>query len=363
MEMGQQQTEIRQLQAVQGQLQVLMQKVLGQSQSGSAEMTQIINPAVQTNLNDLIKAQRDKVVRMSQDQSFRLRQAHPAADDKYQHRVVINQQEMPEANDPYRNASFDQSLASQSKLIRVPNQFTNKLQEKAKNFEQQRLLNQSPHGGQQPQFFQHNGSSDYIMASKSPTNKHDQTGLYSTWNNQPGAAPAQPQPHADASINERVPDGSSPRRFQMMQASLVGSSHLHFANDAATAPQPGGIGQTPNHGRAFSPIPHRHQAPGAQDKEAVLSPTSRQVLGNLMGLQHQSRPQTNIVLQQETIPEQPEKEQNLDNTNDYSQDEQQQEFARNAALAGNPEGQAIRIQNGNQVQNEGRRHIQYQQSE
>lgn len=89
----------------------------------------------------------------------------------------------------------------------------------------------------------------------------------------------------------------------MMQASLVGSSHLQFMNDAGAAPQPGSIGQTPNQGRAFSPIPHRNLPPGAQDKEAMLSPTSRQMLGNLMGLQQQSRPQTNIVLQQETIPE------------------------------------------------------------
>ena len=39
LEIGQQQTEIQQLQAVQAQLQVLMQTVAGQSRSGSKEMT------------------------------------------------------------------------------------------------------------------------------------------------------------------------------------------------------------------------------------------------------------------------------------------------------------------------------------
>jgi hypothetical protein len=36
---------------------------------------------------------------------------------------------------------FDASLDSKSKLISVPNQFTNKLKEKAEGFEQQRLIN------------------------------------------------------------------------------------------------------------------------------------------------------------------------------------------------------------------------------
>ena len=97
-----------------------MQRV-GQSRSGNLEVTSIINPAVQTNLNDLIKAQREKVVRMSQDQSFRLRQERAGVEDKYQHRVLINQNDEPGAQDSSRNASFDQSLASNSKLIRVPN--------------------------------------------------------------------------------------------------------------------------------------------------------------------------------------------------------------------------------------------------
>ena len=34
-----------------------------------------------------------------------------------------------------QNDQFDKSLASHSKLINVPNQFTNKLKEKAENFE------------------------------------------------------------------------------------------------------------------------------------------------------------------------------------------------------------------------------------
>ena len=46
------------------------------------------------------------------------------------------------------------------------------------------------------------------------------------------------------------------------------------------------------------------------------------MIGNLMALQQQTRPQTNLVYSQEAIPEQPENEQNLDNTNDYSMDEQ-----------------------------------------
>ena len=134
----------------------------------------------------------------------------------------------------------------------------------------------------------------------------------------------------------------SPQKVQM-QASLAGSSHLQFMNDAAATNQPGSIGETPNQGRTFSPIPHKNLLPGAQDKEAVLSPTSRQMLGNLMGLHQQSRPQTNIVLQQETILEQPEKEQNLDNTNDYSYDEQMQ-MARQAARTKYQEGDAMRLQ-------------------
>jgi hypothetical protein len=42
---------------------------------------------------------------------------------------------------PDRNAAFDKSLSSNSKLISVPNQFANKLKEKAENFEYQRLMN------------------------------------------------------------------------------------------------------------------------------------------------------------------------------------------------------------------------------
>lgn len=179
------------------------------------------------------------------------------------------------------------------------------------------------------------------MPNKSPTNRHDQSGLYSTWN-QHGAPPAQ-VPHADASMNERAQETMSPQKAQMMHASLAGSSHLQFMNEPGAANRPGAIGETPNQGRTFSPIPHRNLPPGAQDKETVLSPTSRQMLGNLMGLHQQSRPQTNIVLQQETILEQPEKEQNLDNTNDYSHDEQMH-VARRAANPQQREDEAIRIQ-------------------
>ena len=46
-----------------------MQKVVDKNDRGAAgsgaEMTSIINPSVQTNLNELIKTQRDKVLRMS----------------------------------------------------------------------------------------------------------------------------------------------------------------------------------------------------------------------------------------------------------------------------------------------------------
>ena len=35
--------------------------------------------------------------------------------------------------------AFDQSLSSNSKLISVPNQFANKLKQKAEDFEQQRM--------------------------------------------------------------------------------------------------------------------------------------------------------------------------------------------------------------------------------
>jgi len=147
-----------------------------------------------------------------------------------------------------------------------------------------------------------------------------------------------------------------------MQASLVGSSHLQFMNDGAQPNQPGSIGETPNQGRVFSPIPHRNLPPGAQDKEGVLSPTSRQVLGNLMGLHQQNRPQTNIVLQQDTIVEQPEKEQNLDNTNDYSHDEQMA-FEMRTAHQGIEHSEAIRIQQSQLVDKERRTNIKYQQSE
>lgn len=43
--------------------------------------------------------------------------------------VEVQGRELPRAQ------QFDESLASNSKLIRVPNQFANKLKEKAENFE------------------------------------------------------------------------------------------------------------------------------------------------------------------------------------------------------------------------------------
>lgn len=105
--------------AVKNQLNSMMGKA-----SGSG-LTSIMNPNVQNGLNELIKTQRDQIIRMSQSQSIR--------DDA----------------SPDRNAAFDKSLSSNSKLISVPNQFANKLKEKAENFEYQRLMNnQSPKADQ-----------------------------------------------------------------------------------------------------------------------------------------------------------------------------------------------------------------------
>ena len=50
-----------------------------------------------------------------------MRRERDGVEDKYQHRVLINQNEGHDVHDESRNASFDQSLASNSKLIRVPN--------------------------------------------------------------------------------------------------------------------------------------------------------------------------------------------------------------------------------------------------
>ena len=107
---------------------------------------------------------------------------------------------------------------------------------------------------------------------------HDQTGLYSTWNNRmpPGQLP-------DASMNERAQETMSPKGASNFQ--LAGSSHLQFLNDGVGQPRPGAIGETPNQGRAFSPIPHQHGMSGAQEREGALSPTSGSMIGNLMALQ------------------------------------------------------------------------------
>jgi len=83
-----------------------------------------------------------------------------------------------------------------------------------------------------------------------------------------------------------------------MQASLAGSSHLQFMNNSGN---PGHIGETPNQERMFSPIPHQNTN--------GLSP-NKQVY----------RPPTNLVHPQDTIQELPEKEGNMDNTNDYEEE-------------------------------------------
>ena len=72
------------------------------------------------------------------------------------------------------------------------------------------------------------------------------------------------------------------------------------------------VGETPNQERMFSPIPQQNKAPGLYNynMKDSISP-SRQF----------NRPATNLVHPSDTIQELPEKEQNMDNTNDYSEDE------------------------------------------
>jgi hypothetical protein len=74
---------------------------------------------------------------------------------------------------------FDESLKCDSKLISVPNQFKNKLMQKAEGFEQQRLNNLSP---RQPNA---NMSGHDISPRHSPTGRNMQgsasAGLYQTW--------------------------------------------------------------------------------------------------------------------------------------------------------------------------------------
>ena len=101
-----------------------------------------------------------------------------------------------------------------------------------------------------------------------------------------------------------------------MQASLAGSSHLQFMNDSGNA----GYGETSNQERMFSPIPQQNRAPGSFASKEVISP-SRQF----------NRPATNLVHPSDTIQELPEKEQNMDNTDDFSEDE----MHRNANIINN----------------------------
>lgn len=85
-----------------------------------------------------------------------------------------------------------------------------------------------------------------------------------------------------------------------MQASLAGSSHLQFVGPAR-----GDSDQSKDH-RVFSPVPSQNLGPGG------VSPFQY------------ARPDTNIVYPQDTILELPDREQNPDNTNDYSEYEMKQ---------------------------------------
>ena len=93
-----------------------------------------MNPQVQNNLNELIKTQRSQIMRIStQDLSFRedIRGLNERSPDRNTGNMIAKQN-----NEDEKVAAFNQSLSSKSKLIRVPNnQFTNKLKEKAENFE------------------------------------------------------------------------------------------------------------------------------------------------------------------------------------------------------------------------------------
>jgi len=98
--------------------------------------------------------------------------------------------------------AFDQSLSSKSKLIRVPNnQFTNKLKEKAENFELQRMKNASPNIVSADHKA---GGFENIRNSLSPSNQHGATsaGLYQTWKQGPESA----------STNGRAQRGISPTK-------------------------------------------------------------------------------------------------------------------------------------------------------
>ena len=177
-----------------------------------------MNPHVQEGLNTLIKTQRNQIIRMSQSLSFR--EDIKGVNERSPPRIVSGA--MAElGHDGERVGAFDQSLSSKSKLIRVPNnQFTNKLKEKAENFELQRIKHASPNrvsGDYNASGFDH--------PQTSPRNQHGATaaGLYQTWMQGPESA----------SVNDRAQRSSSPTRGAAafypnnpMQASLAGSSHL-----------------------------------------------------------------------------------------------------------------------------------------
>ena len=178
-----------------------------------------MNPTVQQGLNTLIKTQRDQIIRMSQSLSFTRDVA--GANERSPPRIEAGGLGPELGHDGERVGAFDQSLSSKSKLIRVPNnQFTNKLKEKAENFELQRIKHASPN----------RVSSDYNASGfdhpqTSPRNQHGTTsaGLYQTWMQGPESA----------SANDRGQRSSAPTRGPAafnpnnpMQASLAGSSHL-----------------------------------------------------------------------------------------------------------------------------------------
>ena len=84
--------------------------------------------------------------------------------------------------------AFDQSLSSKSKLIRVPNnQFTNKLKEKAENFELQRIKNASPN---KISIDHKAGGFENIRNSLSPSNQNGAPVElnYQTWKQGPESA-------------------------------------------------------------------------------------------------------------------------------------------------------------------------------
>lgn len=173
-----------------------------------------MNPAVQKNLNDLIKTQRDEVIRISQTMSFR----DPSPGKQ--------------AEEP-RVAAFDESLSSRSKLISVPNQFTNKLKQKAEDFEQQRIRDTSPHLAR---------AVETSLNHASPYNQNNASGLYATWKH---GDQSQSQNYDRKSISpiKRSGPANLYSNQNPMQASLAGSSQLQY-----------GINETPINDRNISPL-------------------------------------------------------------------------------------------------------------